>query len=174
MGRHSGHTPSRRRQRLSPLKIRIIALGHRMPQWVNEATREYLQRMPREMPATLTELKPEPRSSGRTSEQILESEAQRILPVISGSGTIIVLDERGTLWSTQDLATTLQRSLIEAEDLCFVIGSADGLHNLVKRRGKALVALSRMTLPHGLARVLLAEQIYRASTILKGHPYHRE
>ncbi len=145
-----------------------------MPGWISEATTEYLQRMPREMPVSLNELKPDPRHAGRSPEQILESEAQRILSAIPSNSTCYALDERGALWSTLDLAATLERGLAEAEDLCFIIGSADGLHDSIKRRAKTLVSLSRMTLPHGLVRVLLAEQLYRASSVIKGHPYHRE
>ncbi|MDE1941586.1 MAG: 23S rRNA (pseudouridine(1915)-N(3))-methyltransferase RlmH [Betaproteobacteria bacterium] len=156
------------------MKIRIITLGHRMPRWVSEASQEYLQRMPREMPVILTELKPEPRHSGRSTEQILELESQRILAAIPGGSICYALDERGSLWSTRDLAATLNQAPAKADEICFVIGSADGLHAKVKQRANELVALSRMTLPHGLVRVLLAEQLYRACAILKGHPYHRE
>ncbi|MDE1989470.1 MAG: 23S rRNA (pseudouridine(1915)-N(3))-methyltransferase RlmH [Betaproteobacteria bacterium] len=156
------------------MKIRIIALGHRMPRWVSDASQEYLQRMPREMPVILTELKPEPRHSGRSTEQILELESHRILANIPEDSLCYALDERGSLWSTKDLADVLKQGMAKAEDLCFVIGSADGLHARVKQRAREQVGLSRMTLPHGLVRVLLAEQLYRASAILKGHPYHRE
>ncbi len=145
-----------------------------MPHWVREVTQEYAQRMPREMPIELIELKPDARSGGRTTEQILEAESQRILSVLPPHGTVVVLDERGALCNTLDLATTLRNALPQGTDLCFVIGSADGLHPRVKQRAEALVSLSRMTLPHGMARAILMEQLYRAAMLLKGHPYHRE
>ncbi len=145
-----------------------------MPHWVREVTQEYVQRMPREMPIELIELKPDTRSGGRTTEQILEAESQRILPVLPTHGAVVVLDERGASWSTLDLATTLRNALPQGTDLCFVIGSADGLHPRIKQRAEALVSLSRMTLPHGMARAILMEQLYRAAMLLKGHPYHRE
>ena len=147
-----------------------------MPQWVREVTREYTQRMPREMAVDVIELKPEVRSGGRTTEQVLEMESQRILSLLPDDHAMVMvaLDERGTLWSTQDLATTIATVLPQGTDLYFVIGSADGLHPRIKQRAHTLLSLSRMTLPHGMARAILVEQLYRAAMVLKGHPYHRE
>lgn len=145
-----------------------------MPHWVVLVTQEYVRRMPREMPIELIELKPEARRSGRTTEQILEAESQRILPVLPSDSKVVVLDEHGSLWSTEDLATTLKNALPQGTDLCFVIGSADGLHPNVKQRATVIVSLSRMTLPHAMVRAILMEQLYRAAMMLKGHPYHRE
>ncbi|MDE2259909.1 MAG: 23S rRNA (pseudouridine(1915)-N(3))-methyltransferase RlmH [Betaproteobacteria bacterium] len=156
------------------MKIRIVALGHRMPHWVREVTQEYARRMPHEMPIELIALKPDARSGGRTTEQILEAESQRILSALPTHGAVYALDEQGTLWNTLDLATTLRNALPQGTDLCFVIGSADGLHPRIKQRAEALVSLSRMTLPHGMVRAILVEQLYRAAMMLKGHPYHRE
>ncbi len=148
-------------------------MGHRMPRWIMEATQEYLQRMPREYPVELIEIKPDSRMTGRTTEQILEAESQRILTHV-GEMPAYALDERGQCWTTMDLATTLQNTQRDASGLCFIIGSADGLHQRIKTQARGLVALSRMTLPHGMVRVILSEQLYRASMVLKGHPYHRE
>ncbi len=146
-----------------------------MPHWVREVAREYGQRMPREMAVEIIELKPDARSGGRTTEQILEAESQRILSVLPGHGAAVyALDERGTLWSTQDLATTIAHALSQGTDIYFVIGSADGLHPRIKQHAQTLLALSRMTLPHGMVRAMLVEQLYRAAMVLKGHPYHRE
>lgn len=154
--------------------MRIIALGHRMPSWVREVTDEYTQRMPRETPLELVELKPEARVSGRTTEQILETESRRVLALLQSSDLVVVLDERGDTWRTQDLAKTINGAQREGQDLVFIIGSADGLHDAVRARGQKLFALSRLTLPHGMARAILTEQLYRACSLLKGHPYHRE
>ncbi len=87
---------------------------------------------------------------------------------------MVALDERGRGWTTRELADRLARWRDNARDVAFVIGSADGLAETVKRDAEAVVALSAMTLPHGLVRVLLAEQLYRATSLLAGHPYHRE
>lgn len=155
------------------MKIRILAFGNRQPAWVQQATQEYLQRMPRELSLELVELKPAPRTSGRSSEQILELEAQRLRQHIHPQEVCYALDERGALWSTQELAHTLQHHQEHADRPCFLIGSADGLHPGIKQECRSLLAVSRMTLPHGLVRVLLAEQLYRGYSLLQGHPYHR-
>ncbi len=155
------------------MKIRILALGHRQPAWVQQATQDYLQRMPREMGLQVVEVKPEPRTSGRNTEQILELEAQRLRQQFHPQEVRYALDERGALWTTQELAQTLERHQQQAQSPCFLIGSADGLHPRIKQDCHALLALSRMTLPHGLVRVLLAEQLYRSYSLLQGHPYHR-
>lgn len=154
------------------MRLRIIALGQRMPAWVDAAVAEYAKRMPREHPLDIVELKPAPRTRGRSTPQLLEDEATRVLASCAGS-TLIALDERGSRWTTRDLADHLLRWRSEGRDVAFVIGSADGLADSVKARAGATVALSAMTLPHGLCRVLLTEQLYRATTLLAGHPYHR-
>ena len=87
---------------------------------------------------------------------------------------VIVLDERGDLWRTQDLANVISTAQREGQDLVFIIGSADGLHDALRARANKIFALSRLTLPHGMARAILTEQLYRACSLLKGHPYHRE
>jgi 23S rRNA (pseudouridine1915-N3)-methyltransferase len=156
------------------LKIRIIALGHRMPPWVREITDEYGKRMPRESPVEIVEIKPEARGQSRSREQVLEAESHRIMAALPEDGDMYALDERGRLWSTRDLADVLAAAEPQGTDLAFVIGSADGLHDRIKSRARGLVSLSRMTLPHGLARAILVEQLYRATSLLKGHPYHRE
>jgi 23S rRNA (pseudouridine1915-N3)-methyltransferase len=155
------------------LKLRVAALGHRMPRWVSEGYDDYAKRLPREFALELVELKPEARDRGRTVAQILAAEAARIEATCAGFRTV-ALDERGATWTTRELATQLQRWRDADERIAFVIGSADGLDENVKARALAKVALSALTLPHGLVRVLLAEQIYRGVTLLTGHPYHRD
>jgi 23S rRNA (pseudouridine1915-N3)-methyltransferase len=144
-----------------------------MPAWVTAGYDEYARRLPREFPLTLVELKPEPRDRGRTVAQTLAAEALR-LRVACGGASIVALDERGSLWTTRQLADNLQQWRDAATDVAFVIGSADGLDPGFKRGATARVALSVMTLPHGLVRVVLAEQLYRAASLIAGHPYHRE
>lgn len=154
------------------MKLRLVALGHRMPRWVADGYAEYANRLPREFALDLVELKPEPRERGRSAAQILAAEARRIEGACAGH-RIVALDERGAPWSTTRLAERLREWRDRGEAIAFVIGSADGLDAGVRTRAADVVALSAMTLPHGLVRVLLAEQIYRAATMLAGHPYHR-
>ncbi|MFO1322561.1 MAG: 23S rRNA (pseudouridine(1915)-N(3))-methyltransferase RlmH [Burkholderiales bacterium] len=155
------------------MKLRIVALGHRMPAWVDAAFDDYRRRMPRESPLDLVVLKPAPRDAGKTVPQLLASEAQRIRDASAGF-RVVALDERGAALATRELAARLARWRDEGADVAFVIGSADGLDPAVKREAAAVIALSALTLPHGLARVLIAEQLYRACCVNANHPYHRD
>jgi 23S rRNA (pseudouridine1915-N3)-methyltransferase len=155
------------------MKLRIVALGTRMPAWVNAGFDDYAKRMPRDFALDLVELKPEPRDRGKTVAQLLAAEAARIRTVCTGFH-LVALDERGVAWTTSRLAASLDRWHTEAIDVAFVIGSADGLDPAVKRDAVLVLALSSMTLPHALVRVMLAEQLYRAVSVNAGHPYHRE
>ena len=144
-----------------------------MPAWIAAGWDDYALRLPREIQLELVELKPEPRDRGKPVAEILATEASRIVAACRGA-TVVALDEFGTPWSTRDLAGQLRRWRDEARDIAFVIGSADGLDPALKRQASARFSLSALTLPHGLVRVLLAEQIYRATSLLAGHPYHRD
>jgi 23S rRNA (pseudouridine1915-N3)-methyltransferase len=155
------------------VKLTVIALGHRMPGWVTAGWDDFARRMPREYALELLELKPERRGTGRTTAQLLAAEGQRISAACKGA-LVVALDERGRPWTTRMLAEHLERWRAQARDVAFVIGSADGLAEAVKGGAAAVVSLSALTLPHGLARVVLAEQLYRAASLLAGHPYHRE
>jgi 23S rRNA (pseudouridine1915-N3)-methyltransferase len=155
------------------MRLRIVALGQRMPSWVTEAVADYAKRLPRETPFELVELKPAARDRGRTVAQMLADEARAIAMACTGV-TVVALDEHGDAWTTRELADRLARWREDGRDVAFVIGSADGLDASVKAGASAVVALSAMTLPHGLVRVVLAEQLYRAASLLAGHPYHRE
>jgi 23S rRNA (pseudouridine1915-N3)-methyltransferase len=152
------------------MKLAIVAMGQRMPGWVDQAFDDYAKRLPRDFAVELTELKPAPR--GKSVPQILALEAARILGAC-GEANVVALDERGAAWTTQAFAQRLARWRDDAQDIAFVIGSADGLDASVKRRAKATLQLSAMTLPHALARIVLIEQIYRAWSLLAAHPYHR-
>ncbi|MEP7274933.1 MAG: 23S rRNA (pseudouridine(1915)-N(3))-methyltransferase RlmH [Betaproteobacteria bacterium] len=155
------------------MNVRVVALGHRMPAWVSAGYDEYARRLPRDFALSSVELKPEPRDRGRSLGQILAAEATRLAAACAGA-RIVALDERGSLWTTRQLADNLQQWREAGADVAFVIGSADGLDAGFKRSAAARIALSAMTLPHGLVRVVLAEQLYRAASLLAGHPYHRE
>ena len=155
------------------MKIAIVALGHRMPDWVAAGYRDYASRLPRDWPLALVELKPEPRDRGRSVPQRLEAESRRLDAACAGS-TVVALDERGAPWTTRELASKLERWRESTGALSFVIGSADGLDDGFKERAAARLSLSALTLPHALVRVVLAEQLYRAASLVAGHPYHRE
>jgi len=155
------------------MKLRVVALGHRMPAWVDAGVEHYASRLPREWALRIVGLRPEPRDRGRSVSQLLDAEAARIAHACEAH-RVVALDERGEAWTTAQFAARLGRWQAAGDDLAFVIGSADGLAPHVKSGAVATMALSAMTLPHGLARVLLVEQLYRAHTLATGHPYHRE
>lgn len=144
-----------------------------MPAWVDAAFADYARRLPREFAVELLELKPEPRDRGKPVPKLLAAEGDRIAAVTRGF-VVVALDERGKAWTTMQLADRLRAWRERATPVAFVIGSADGLAESVKRDADAIMALSALTLPHGLTRIVLIEQIYRAASVLSGHPYHRE
>jgi 23S rRNA (pseudouridine1915-N3)-methyltransferase len=156
------------------LRINVTAVGQRMPDWVRSACEEYLKRMPRDLPVSLQEVKPATRSESRPVERVLEEERDRLLERIPSGSLVVALDERGSLWTTRELAARIEASRLEARDLVFLIGGADGLHASLKDSGRLQFSLSRLTLPHALARVILCEQLYRAVSLLNNHPYHRD
>jgi 23S rRNA (pseudouridine1915-N3)-methyltransferase len=141
---------------------------------VVEGFNEYARRMPPEARIELVEVKAEPRTSGKTAEQMMAAEAQRISAALPGGTTVVVLDERGRDLDTEALAAAYKRWQREGANVAIVIGGPDGLHASVKERAALLLRLSSLTLPHALVRVLLAEALYRAVSISRGHPYHRE
>ena len=156
------------------MKLIIASVGHKMPEWITASFNEYAKRMPREAQISLLEIKPEPRTTGKTMAQIMVAEAQRILAALPQNSLRIVLDERGMQPNTKQLAVQMQDWMREGRDVAFIIGGADGLHETIKRSAQQLLALSALTLPHAFVRVLLAEQLYRALSLMRSHPYHRE
>ena len=156
------------------MKLMVVAVGLKMPRWVDEAFAEYAKRMPRTAKLELVAVRPEPRAEGKTVEQMLGLEAVRIAAAVPEGARTVALDERGREFTSTALARWLERRLREGIDTAFLIGGPDGLAAPLKDRAETIMRLSAMTLPHGLARVLLAEQIYRAVSILHNHPYHRE
>ncbi|MCL2886995.1 MAG: 23S rRNA (pseudouridine(1915)-N(3))-methyltransferase RlmH [Betaproteobacteria bacterium] len=155
------------------MKLSVLAVGHRQPAWVDAACAEYLRRMPRELPLTVAEIKPEPRGA-KKREQLLAAEKQRIREALPGGCRIVVLDEKGDDLTTLELARRLENWMRDGRDVALLIGGADGLDEELKRQADDRLRLSSLTLPHGLARLLLCEQLYRAVSVLKNHPYHRE
>ncbi|MBK6958515.1 MAG: 23S rRNA (pseudouridine(1915)-N(3))-methyltransferase RlmH [Nitrosomonas sp.] len=155
------------------MKFFILAVGNKMPDWVRAGYFEYIKRLPREITVNLIEIKPEKRVSGKQTGQLLLAESQRIRAVLPPDCHIVVLDEGGQQWATVKFANVIKEWAIEGDSVAFVIGGADGLHVDIKHTASEMLALSKLTLPHGLVRVLLAEQLYRAISIIKNHPYHR-
>lgn len=157
------------------MKLSVLAVGHRMPAWVTAGFDEYARRMPREMALKLKELKPAQRSNATgDTTRWLHTEAERINAAAPAGMLRIVLDEHGRAFSTRVLAEHLERWRSDGRDVAFIIGGADGLAPEIKTSASLLWSLSPLTLPHGLVRVVLAEQLYRAASMLAGHPYHRE
>jgi len=154
------------------MRFLVVAVGHRLPAWVAAGFAEYAGRMPREARVDLVALKPAPRGAG--AKRAVETEGERILSALPADCVKVVLDERGTLMRTAELARRIERWRQGGRDVAFVIGGADGLAESVKQRADLTWSLSPLTLPHGLARVVLAEQLYRAVSMLHNHPYHRE
>ena len=155
------------------MQVSVIAVGHRMPGWIENGFKEYAKRMPPEWRFNLKEVKSVERSNSKTAEIVMAAEATRILAALPKGARLVALDEHGHDFTTAQLADQMKRWQQEGRDLVFVIGGADGLDGNVKRKADLLMRLSSLTLPHGLVRVLLTEQLYRASTILQNHPYHR-
>jgi 23S rRNA (pseudouridine1915-N3)-methyltransferase len=155
------------------MKLLVVAVGARMPGWIDEAFEEYAKRMPRGMKTELIEVRPEPRSGGKSAERMTAGEAARLSRALPRGAFVVALDERGREMTTAELARWLDARRRDGRDLAFLIGGADGLAEQTKRTAQATLRLSAMTLPHGLARVVLAEQLYRVASILENHPYHR-
>lgn len=155
------------------MRLGILAVGHKLPDWVAAGCAEYVKRMPRELPLAVTEIKPEPRGS-KTREQLLAAEKTRLDAALQGYGRIVVLDERGADLTTLKLAGRLEAWMREGGDTAFVIGGADGIDETLKQRADDCIRLSSLTLPHAMARLILCEQLYRAVSVVKNHPYHRE
>ena len=147
------------------MRITVLAIGHKMPSWIEEGFREYTKRMPPEARVELIELKP-----GKDKDD----EGKKLLDALPPSAALLALDERGKPVTTQGLSVMLSGWMRDGSNPAFVIGGADGLSDEVKGRASKLISLSALTLPHQLVRVVLAEQLYRAWSILARHPYHRE
>jgi 23S rRNA (pseudouridine1915-N3)-methyltransferase len=149
-------------------------VGTRPPAWVREAYADYTRRLGSRLKLTLVEIEPGPRSAGQSPQKAVETEARKLVAALRAEEWVVALDERGTQMSTRELADWLGGRMHEGRDLAFLIGGPDGLGAEVLARSNASLSLSRLTLPHALVRVVLAEQLYRAMSILTHHPYHRD
>ena len=155
------------------MQLIVAAVGHKMPAWIEAGFQEYAKRMPPECRLLLKEIKPIERSSGKNAETVMAQERIRIEAALPKGGRVIALDEHGAHMTTVQLSQQLSIWQQQGGDVSFVIGGADGLDAEFKKNADLLLRLSNMTLPHGLVRVILAEQLYRAWSILRNHPSHR-
>ena len=155
------------------MRLLVVAVGQRVPDWAQAAWDDYAKRFPPEMRLELKAVKTEPRAS-RTLPALLAAERERIEGAIPKGARIVALDERGTALTTLALAGKLKDWQLENDAVALVIGGPDGLDPAFRQAAHERIRLSDLTLPHAMVRVLLAEQLYRAWSINAGHPYHRE
>jgi 23S rRNA (pseudouridine1915-N3)-methyltransferase len=156
------------------MRVRLIAVGSRMPKWVREAYEDYITRLGPGLRISLTEIEPGARSAGRSPQKAMETEGQRLLAAVRKDDYVVALDERGSEMTTRELAAWLGNRMQDGRDLAFLVGGPDGFVPEVLSRSDFQWSLSRLTFPHALVRVVLAEQLYRAHGVLANHPYHRE
>jgi 23S rRNA (pseudouridine1915-N3)-methyltransferase len=157
------------------MKIQVITVNNRPPDWAQQACDDYARRMPTDWQLQFKNVKPADRQDGKKAAQYMATEAQRILTAIKGNnGCLVALDERGKALTTHGLLHLIQQENNDKGAITFVIGGADGLAPEIKTACHHLVQLSALTLPHAMAKVLLVEQIYRAAAIASNHPYHRD
>jgi|TARA_B110000444_G_scaffold45597_1_gene41534 23S rRNA (pseudouridine1915-N3)-methyltransferase len=155
------------------MRIKIIAIGAKMPVWVQIACNEYLKRIPNELNVNIIEIPMKQRGKGVNPHLAVIQEGEAMLKAIRANDRVIALDLRGKNWKTQELARNIQEWKQSGDDYSLLIGGPDGFSRNCIKRADILWSLSPLTFPHPLVRILLVEQIYRASTINNGHPYHR-
>jgi 23S rRNA (pseudouridine1915-N3)-methyltransferase len=153
------------------MRARLIAVGDRMPAWVGEGFAEYAKRLSRELPLELVEIST--RQRARETQRAIADEGAAMLAAIPKSAHVVALDGRGKTWSSEDLAQQLAQWRMQGQDLAFLIGGPDGLAPAALERAQQRWSLGPLTLPHPLVRIVLAEQLYRAVSLLGNHPYHR-
>ncbi|HUI60526.1 MAG TPA: 23S rRNA (pseudouridine(1915)-N(3))-methyltransferase RlmH [Steroidobacteraceae bacterium] len=156
------------------MRVRLIAVGSRMPKWVREAYDDYVTRLNPALRLSLTEIEPGPRSARQPAHRAMEVEGERVLAAVRKDEYLAALDEKGTEMTTRELAAWLADRMRDGRDLAFAVGGPDGFAPEVYGRCDFRWSLSRLTFPHALVRVVLAEQLYRAHGVLTNHPYHRD
>jgi len=153
--------------------IRLLAVGDRQPSWVEDAFGKYSERFPRDWKFRIDTIPTARRAKNDKSQTAKGVEGEQILAKLNAAEQVVLLDERGKQLTSAVLATRLADWQRERRDLCFVVGGPDGVSDACRQRANFVWSLSNLTLPHGLVRVLLAEQLYRAWSLQTGHPYHR-
>lgn len=156
------------------MKVHLLAVGRKMPDWVTTGFDEYARRMPPDMSLILKEIAPEKRPSKYNADHIAQLESERLIEATPKDAYIIALDERGDLLSSRQLAEQMRGWRRLGRDVALWVGGADGLAASARSRTDRMWSLSPLTFPHTVVRILVAEQLYRAYSILSGHPYHRD
>lgn len=156
------------------MQIKVVAVGTRQADWVNKGVDEYLKRFPPGLKLELLQVPAVKRSKKDNKQKTMRQEAERILAALPQGHRLIVLDEGGKTKTTVELSKTLDLWMQQGVNTSFVIGGADGVDEQLKSRADELWSLSAFTLPHGLVRIMLVEQLYRASSMQRNHPYHRQ
>ena len=155
------------------MKLNLLAVGNKMPGWVDEGYQEYAKRLPRECQLRLQEITPAKRGKSGGAAQWMEEEGERILAEIPNNHHVVSLEVTGKPWRTEQLAEQMAHWLADGRDVSLMVGGPDGLSHKCRQRADQKWSLSALTLPHPIVRILLAEQLYRAWTVLQNHPYHR-
>ncbi|HVB83718.1 MAG TPA: 23S rRNA (pseudouridine(1915)-N(3))-methyltransferase RlmH [Rhodanobacteraceae bacterium] len=155
------------------MRAHLLAVGERMPAWVAAGFEDYRKRLAHALPLDLIEIRPGVRGKGRDPARAIADEGAALLAALPRDARVIALDGRGAAWSSETLAQKLADWRMQGRDLALLIGGADGLAEVVLARAELRWSLGPLTLPHMLVRVLVAEQLYRAASLLAGHPYHR-
>jgi len=155
------------------MRIHLIAVGERMPAWIHTGFEEYRKRLGPECSLQLHEIPAEKRSSGQDVTRLLQKEAARILAALPRDCHVVALERQGKSWSTTELADKLRQWMQSGRDVALLIGGPEGLASDAQQRAQEQWSLSALTFPHPLVRVMVAEQVYRAYSILKNHPYHK-
>lgn len=155
------------------MRVKIVAVGTRLPDWQQRGFEQYARRLPKECAVELFAIPAATRGKNTPARQAIKKESDRMLAALGKNDYVIALDQPGTQYGSEDLAGLMQMWLAQGRDLAMLIGGADGLSDACRARADLRWSLSDLTLPHGLVRVLVAEQVYRAWSIVRGHPYHR-
>jgi len=155
------------------MKIHLLAVGTKMPDWVTQGFNEYAHRLPAKCSLYLKEIPAEKRSKNSNIKAIMQKEADKLKNAIPNNCRVVALDVKGQSWSTEKLATHLQDWMMGGQDIALLVGGPDGLTDELLALSQEKWSLSNLTFPHPLVRVILSEQIYRAFTITENHPYHR-
>lgn len=155
------------------MKIRILAIGQKMPSWVEQGYQEYAKRMPNECALEMVEIASGHRGKSTSVAKVKEQEGEALLKVIKPQDWVVALEVKGKSWNTEQLAGQLENWRMNGRDICLLIGGPDGLSQKALARADQKWSLSDLTLPHPLVRIVLAEQVYRAWTVIQGHPYHK-
>lgn len=156
------------------MQTRILAIGQKMPAWVEQGCQEYLKRMPRELGVEIIEIPMAQRKAKSSAGSLKSQEASALQSKMQSSDFTIALDEQGRQWSSREWGDQLQSWMMNYSRVNLLIGGPDGLSHEITNDANQVIALGKMTLPHPLVRIVLCEQLYRAWSIVKGHPYHRE